>query len=244
MTLLEQAQRLKDLTANVEAVADKERSARALDAVRSQVTTAKNAVVGYGVLPEYVRDVPEEALEEVQDRARALIDVLTPFEDADDAVLVAYGANEETATAGVLGSVGARARALGIVLRRSQREVLTVWAERVWPSADLARLEAVAAVEKGAKTALDLRKDLLAMDADDRMLSTEVLCRLSTSVVGAQEAAGDLRDKAPPSAVIGFYSLLEQSDGGVPLSQVGVEVLQWLAEHAGEDLVVQRFERA
>ena len=244
MTLLEKAERLKDLTENVEAAADEERAARALDAVRSQVKIASNAVVGYGVLPEHAKDVPEEALRDVQDRARALIEVLTPLQDADDALLVAYGANEDAETTGVLGSVSQRARALGNALMEAQRQVLQEWAERVWPGTDLARLEALAAIETGAKVVLDLRTELLAMDAQDRMLTTADLQRLVPSVADAQAAAGDLRDKAPPTAVIAFYDHLERSPDGVPLSQIDAAVLQWLMEHAAGDLRLQRTNEA
>ena len=238
MTLLEQAERLKTLTENVEAAADAERAARALDAVRNQVAIARSAVSGYGLTPAHAQDVSAEALRSVQDSALAFIEVLAPFEGAEDAVLVAYGANSDTSTTGVLGSVSQRARALGSALQDAQRQVLEAWAERVWPGTDLARLEALAAIEDRAKAALDLRMELV--ESAERMLNASTLERLASTVVDAEDAASELREKAPPSAVIAFYDRLESSQDGVPLSQVDAFVLEWLVEHAAGELHLQR----
>jgi hypothetical protein len=240
VTLLEQAKRLKDLTENVEEAADAERAARALEAVRGEVMMAKNAVMGYGLVPDHGQDVPADALQAVRDGARALIEVLAPLKGANDAVLVAYGANQDTATTGVLGSVGQRARALGHALREAQRQVLVAWAERVWPGTDLARLEALAAVETPAKALLDLRVELLAPDTGDVQLGAAALQHLALRVAESEGAAADLRDKAPPAAVIAFYDRLEQALDGVRLSEVDPSVLQWLVEHAAGDLSLQR----
>jgi hypothetical protein len=238
VTLLEQAERLKTLTGNVKAAADAERAARALDAVRAQVAIARSAVMGYGLMPAHAEDVSDEALRTVQDSARALIEVLAPFRDAEDAVLVAYGANSDTSTTGVLGSVSQRARAVDNALQDAQRQVLLGWAERVWPGTDLARLEALAAIDGRAKAALDLRMELVA--SVERMLGGAALERLASRVADAQDAAADLRDKAPPSEVIAFYDLLESSQDGVPLSEIDGFVLEWLVEHAAGELRLQR----
>lgn len=238
MTLLEQAERLKTLTENVEAAADAERAARALDAVRNQVAIARSAVMGYGLMPAHAQDVPDEALRSVQDSARALIEVLASLGGADDAVLVAYGANSDTSTTGVLGSVSQRARALGKALQDAQRQVLLGWAERVWPGTDLARLEALAAIEIRAKAALDLRMELV--ESAERMLSASALERLASRVADVQDAAAELREKAPPSAVVAFYDRLESAQDGMPLSQVDAFVLQWLVEHAAGEFRLQR----
>ena len=240
MTLVEQAELLKDLTENVEAAADQERAAQAIDAVRTQVTIAKNAVMSYTVVPEQAQDVPEEALLAVQDRARSLVAVLTPLDGVEDAVLVAYGANEDAATTGVLGSITKRAKELGEALRKAQSHVLRAWADRLWPATDLARLEALAAIEPPAKVLLHLRTELIATDAQDRTVGPAELQRLAERVAKAQTAAADVREKAPPFAVVSFYQRLDLSPDGVPLSQVDTFVLQWLVEHAARDLRLQR----
>ena len=240
MTLVEQAERLKDLTENVEAVADEGRAARAIDAVRTQVNIARSAVMSYAVVPEQAQDVPEEALLAVQDRARGLAEVLAPLDGAEDAVLVAYGANQDATTTGVLGSITKRAKELGDALRAAQRHVLLTWADRLWPATDLARLEALAAIEPPAKVLLHLRMELLATDAQDRTVGPAELQRFAEGVAKAQSAAADLHDKAPPFAVIAFYERLERSPDGVPLSEVDAFVLQWLVEHAASELRVQR----
>ena len=238
MTLLEQAERLKTLTVNVEAAADAERAARALDAVRNQMIIAKGAVMGHGLMPDHAADVPDEALQAVQDCARSLIEVLAPFRGAEDAVLVAYGANSDATTTGVLGSISQRAKSLGNALQEAQRQVVLAWAERVWPDADAARLEALAAIERQAKAALDLRTELV--ESAERTLGASALERLASKVSDAEDAAANLRAQAPPSAVIVFYERLKSSENGVPLSQVDAFVLEWLVEHASEDLLLQR----
>lgn len=243
MTLLAQAERLKDLTENVEAAADAERAARALDAVRRQVMAARGAVAGYGVVPDHAKEVPEELLRTVHDCARALTEVLAPLEGAEHPVLVAYGANQDAAVTGVLGSIGQRARSLSNALQEAQHHVVAAWAERAWPGTDLPRLEALAAVEPRAQKVLELRTELLSMDGE-RRLSATVLQRLALRVADVEGAATDLRDKAPPSAVIAFYDRLDQSPDGVPLSQVDSFVLQWLVEHSAGNLRLMRNDQA
>jgi hypothetical protein len=240
VTLIEQAERLKDLTENVEAAADEERAARAVDAVRTHVRIARTAVIGYAVVPEQLQDVPEAAISGVQDRAQRLAEVLAPLDGADDAVLVAYGANEAATTTGVLGSIITRAKELADALRSAQRHVLLTWADRLWPATDLARLEALAAIESPAKGLLNLRTELLATVGEDRPVGPAELQRFAESVAKAQTLAVDLREKAPPFAVVSFYERLEQSPDGVPLSQIDAFVLQWLVEHAAEDFRLRR----
>jgi hypothetical protein len=96
----------------------------------------------------------------------------------------------------------------------------------------------LAAIESPAKAALVLRMELI--ESAERMLSASALERLASRVADAQDAAAELREKAPPSAVIAFYDRLESSQDGVPLSQVDAFVLQWLVEHAAGDLRLQR----
>lgn len=240
MTLIDQVERLKDLTENVEAAADEERAAQAIDAVRNQITTAKNAVIDYRVVPEHAEDVPREALLAVQARARGLAELLTSLDGVDDSVLVMYGANQDATTTGVLGSITKRARELGEALRHAQGHVLRTWAERLWPGTDLARLEALAAIEPAAKVLLRLRTELIATDAQDRTVGPAELQRLADGVASNQATAADLREKAPPFAVVSFYQRLAQSPDGVPLDEVEAFVLQWLVEHAAADLRLQR----
>jgi hypothetical protein len=240
VTLVEQAERLKDLTENVGAAADEERAAQAINAVRTHVSNARTAVMSYAVVPEQAQDVPEAALVAVRDRARSLAEVLAPLDGADDAVLVAYGANQDATTTGVLGSIVTRARELSDALRDAQRDVLMTWADRVWPATDLPRLEALAAIEPLAKGLRNLRAELLAAGAQDRTVGAAELQRLAEKVAKAQTTACELREKAPPFAVVSFYQRLEQSPDGVPLSQVDAFVLQWLVKHAANDLRLQR----
>jgi hypothetical protein len=238
VTLLEQAERLKTLAENVEAAADAERAARALDAVRHQVAIAKSAVLGYELISAHAQDVSDEAVRTVQQSARALIEVLAPFVGAEDAVLAAYGANSDASTTGVLGSVSQRAEVLRNALEDAQRQALLRWAERVWPGSDLARLEALAAIEARAKAALDLRAELV--ESTERTLGALSLERLAAKVAEAQDSAAQLREQAPPSAVIAFYDRLKASADGVPLNEVDAFVLQWLVEHAAGELRLQK----
>jgi hypothetical protein len=240
VTLIEQAERLTDLTENVEAAADEERAAQAIDAVRNQMTIAKNAVMSYRVVPEQAHDVPQEALSAVQARARGLVELLESLDGVEDSVLVAYGANQDATTTGVLGSITRRARELGEALRQAQSHVLRAWADRLWPGTDLARLGALAAIEPPAKVLLRLRTELIATDAQDRTVGPAELQRLAERVANAETMAADLREEAPPFAVVSFYQRLEQSPDGVPLSQVDAFVLRWLVEHAAGDLCLQR----
>ena len=240
MTLIEQAERLNDLAKIVDEAVGEERGARAIDAVLTQVTIASTAVMSYAVVPAHAQDVPEDALQAVQDRARSLAEVLSPLAGAEDAVLIAYGANQDATTTGVLGSISKRAKELGDALRNAQRHVLATWADSLWPATDIARLEALAATDPPAKVLLRLRTELLATVADDRTVGPVELQRLAQRVASAQSAAGDLHDKAPPLAVIAFYKRLEVSPDGVPLSDVEPFVLQWLVEHAADELRLQR----
>ena len=127
--------------------------------------------MGYGLVPEHAQDVPDEALLAVQDRARGLVEVLAPLEGADDAVLVAYGANQDATTTGVLGSSqparqGAGRRATG----RPAPGAPGVGGACLARHGPRATGGAGCYRDSRRRSVLDLRTELLATDAQDRTL--------------------------------------------------------------------------